>query len=166
MKTTCGIAIISPDKKILAAHPTRHAYNQWDLIKGVIDENESPLQTIHREFLEETGLTLSSICNNIIDFSTYFHIQYTYKHKQKKLHAFIGFLDKHIDITYFKCNSMVTGFLDLPPFPEIDAFTWIDFADIDLLHESQQRFLLDVKGRYSAFDDVNMLKAEKSHQYG
>jgi len=164
--TTCGIVMITPDKKILAAHPTRHYFNQWDLIKGKIDEGETYFQTIHREFYEETGFYLYDLCDSIKDYSAEKNKEYIYKHKQKKLHGFVGIMKKHIDISLFKCSSMVTNFKNLPPFPEIDSFIYINPSDIEVFHSTQQEFICDLN-KDGYFEGIDFFKKEpKSDIYG
>lgn len=166
MKTTCGILLIDPSKRILVCHPTRHDPDQWDIVKGQVDPNELKLDAMIREFHEETGQDLTRICSDIIDYSKIHNIDFVYTHKKKKLHGFVGFLHEHLDIAYFKCDSMVTGFKDLPDFPEVDSFAWIAPADKDILHESQQRFVQHVHRNTEYLDMARFVKLKKSHLYG
>jgi hypothetical protein len=75
-------------------------------------------------------------------------------------------MNKKVVISYFKCNSMVSGFGNLPDFPEIDAFSYIRLGDIDILHETQIRFILDIIKNYNFFSGESALPSIKSHLYG
>lgn len=167
MKITYGIVLVTLDKKILAAHPTRHAWNQWDIIKGCGNEGEDPFAALCREFFEETGFVLEHICNKIIDITDLKKNKlYFYNHKKKALHGFVGFLKQPIDISEFKCSSMVESFGALPPFPEIDSFCYINLSDIEVLHSTQQEFIRDLI-QYGYFDGVDPKnKLPKSDFYG
>ena len=167
MKTTCGALIIADKRFILICHPTRHAPNQWDIVKGQVDPDESKSDAMHREFLEETGVNMSTFVDKLIDYSDLTGKEYVYKHKKKKLHGFIGIaIGGILDVAYMKCTSVVTGYKNLPPFPEVDAFAWIDIADMDLLHESQQHFIHDVMKNTEYLSCAVVKKTKKSHIYG
>ncbi len=166
MITTCGILLIDPVGKILTCHPTRHHPNQWDIVKGQIDPEEEMVDAMVREFKEETNINLLTICPEIIDYSEQWDVEFVYEHKKKKLHGFVGIMPMTCDVAHFKCESMVTGFKDLPPFPEVDAFAWIDISDYRLLHKSQQAFLRHVYDNTDYLKNCSWEAKEKSYIYG
>lgn len=168
LKTTCGIVLINKYNQILGSHPTRHKVNQWDIIKGVPDPGEDYIAAIYREFREETGIVLSNICSNVVDYSTIADVEYEYAHGKKKLHGFVGLVDNDsYDISEFKCNSMVTGFNGLPEFPEIDAFAWVDIYDVEFFHMTQQRFIRELFYTGKFFKKGATFKPQpKDHLYG
>lgn len=145
MITTVGIVLLNPNKQILIGHPTKHPYNKWSIIKGESEKNEAPIITIRREFFEETSLILKLMCEkNLVDISDKLKKTYIYKHGKKELYGFLGILSDNIDISFFKCQSFVKSKDNLPDFPEIDAFTWINYTEISILHETQQALIYDI----------------------
>jgi 8-oxo-dGTP pyrophosphatase MutT (NUDIX family) len=140
MKITCGIALINHKNQILVGHVTKQPYNIWSIPKGLIKKKETYKQTALREFKEETNIDLSSMNLNKIG-------EYSYN-KKKVLIGFYARLPKelYIDVFEFKCYSMVNRYEI--PFPEIDAFTWLDIKDIHILHHTQQELIKDIYKRY------------------
>ena len=56
-----GAIIRNPEGKILVLKTTYKEY--WEIPGGVVEENESPKQTVEREVLEEIGLEINvSLC--------------------------------------------------------------------------------------------------------
>jgi 8-oxo-dGTP pyrophosphatase MutT (NUDIX family) len=176
MKTTVGLLLIDKYEHILACHPTRHGALQWDIVKGCIDPGETPEETIRREFEEETSIPFDELNGTFVDFTKLYNTDYVYVHKKKVLHGCVFRLEDTIEITKFKCNSMVTNYKCgnkiLEPFPEIDAFSWITYKEIDILHETQQRFINDVKNCYdifnknSLYENAQLVNSIKSNTYG
>ena len=169
MKTTCGILLIDNAQRILICHPTRHHPNQWDIVKGCGECGETYTETMFREFKEETSVDLNDICSYIIEYSAMHNIEWEYKFKLKKLHGFIGVINGNtpyhkLDIANFKCESMVKSYHI--PFPEVDAFAWIDICDMNLLHETQQRFIQHVMKHSNYLCDAVRYNQPKSHFYG
>jgi hypothetical protein len=70
-------------------------------------------------------------------------------------------------VNKYKCGNKI-----LDPFPEIDAFSWITYKEIDILHETQQRFINDVKKCYdifnknSLYENAQLVNSIKSNAYG
>jgi predicted NUDIX family NTP pyrophosphohydrolase len=159
MKTTYGIILFNKNLQILAVHPTRHQWNQWDIPKGLGDEGELPIDSIKREFVEETSIELYDLVppSAVHDLTPYIG-EVVYKNKKKKLHAFIGFMGYNLDSVHFKCNSMVEGFKVkgqlIEPFPEVDAFTWVNLKDVDdVFHESQVKAIKQAIDIYPLFNE-------------
>lgn len=175
MKTTCGVFVIDNNNNILAAHPTRHGATQWDIIKGMEDVfDEDELITVHREFKEETGLNLSDLdIREIVDISET-HGTFVYPNKKKQLYAFAVFLNDSIEISTLKCDSMVENFKVkgevIPPFPEIDAFAWINSSEIGLLHITQQAAIKKINyisdHKYDTNKSSQFFIINKSNLYG
>ena len=136
MKITCGILLFNPKNQFLVAHVTRSPFNVWSIPKGMHEKSDPSYHfTARREFKEETSVSL--------DIPLKEHKLYPYPEKKKYLKGFYGCLDENIDISHFKCKSMVNkeGF---PPFPEVDAFAWMEVKDFQLLHITQQQLLYDI----------------------
>ena len=73
---------------------------QWDLPKGGIDKNETPLQCAIREMYEETGYMVSS--SHLQDLGKH---QYLTGKYAKDLHLFLFKISKLPNISIYKCNS-------------------------------------------------------------
>lgn len=173
-KITCGIFIVNTVGAILTCHPTGHNPTQWDIPKGCGEPNELPMETLARELEEETGLVLANLTGELYNVSEqcgYFE----YKHGRKALHAFVLFLDDNsqIDIATLKCTSFVQA---PTPFPEVDAFTWMVWSELKLLHPTQQcalEAIADIYGKYR-FNHIPIASAglldyiavSKSEAYG
>lgn len=141
MITTVGMVLINPKKQILVGHITNGKYDDWSIIKGIIENNEDNINALYREFFEETSLVLKPIIKELIDFSKLINKCYLYNHHKKKLYGYYGLLYDNIPLQYFKCQSYVNNNIK---FPEIDAFTWLDFKDIHILHYTQQELITDL----------------------
>jgi len=90
----------------------------WDLPKGGIHANETPLQAALRETVEETGLALSPA--DALDLG---RLAYTAK---KDLHLF-AFLSERFDTRLLRCDSVFIERVSGRPRPEMDGFGWFDF---------------------------------------
>ena len=144
MIVTCGIALINPKNEILIAHPTRAPWNTWSIPKGEHDHTGTYKETAIREFKEETGLDLISAGVKLFELGMY---EYP-KKRGKVLKGFYGFLEENIDLTFFKCDSMVEHVRDYQhPFFEVDAFTWLPWieARLGMLHYTQMHMLQDIE---------------------
>jgi|SRR6056297_478212 len=141
MNITCGTALINHKDQILVGHVTRQPYNIWAIPKGLHENNESYRESALREFKEETNISLLDIGLDL----NYIGI-YPYNNKKKTLIGFYTTLPKelYIDISKFKCYSMVNNKRYKNPFPEVDAFTWLDIKDIHILHHTQQELIKDI----------------------
>ncbi len=85
------VVAFTPDNKIVLVKQYRQSTGE-DLIElpaGVIDNNESPEDTIKREFLEETGMEL----NNLSKMATWFNMS---GKSNSKFTAFFGITNNHI----------------------------------------------------------------------
>ena len=56
MKTTCGTIILNEFEEIFSGHSTGNSF--YDIPKGLMDLNESPIDCAIRECLEETAIQL------------------------------------------------------------------------------------------------------------
>ena len=173
IKTTVGVFIIDKIKqRILCTHPTLHHPLQWDIIKGVQEPNEPPIITLYREFEEETSQRLFiDIKGKLIDIPEITGKTYKYKHRNKQLYPYVFFVDNDckVDLLKFKCNSFVDN---NPNFPEIDAFSWIEIENYQVLHETQRTVLDDIMKIFSnVFGNTNISQNKsildiKSELYG
>lgn len=107
----------------------------WSIPKGIIEDNEDPLEAAIREFEEETG---AKIYGNSISLTPV-------KMKSGKIiYAFA--IEYDLDITQTKSNTFI---MEWPPksgkkkeFPEIDKGEWLETETCILkLNDSQKPFI-------------------------
>lgn len=55
-RTLVLAAIWNPDHDMLLARRQESGYPQWDILGGKLQNDETPIQTFHRELLEEGGI--------------------------------------------------------------------------------------------------------------
>lgn len=59
MKITCGIFLFDVEENILICRVT-YSKNLWSIPKGLVDENETFIDTALRELKEETSIILNN----------------------------------------------------------------------------------------------------------
>ena len=111
--------LLTEAHELLLCHVTGQRH--WDLPKGGIHANESPLQAALRETGEETGLELEP--GQALDLGRH---AYTAK---KDLHLF-AFLSNRFDAKQLRCDSFFIERLTGRPRPEMDGFGWFAFARV------------------------------------
>lgn len=135
MKTSCGIFIFNKDKKFLACKQSG-PYAGWTIPKGHNETDESFLLTAIRECKEESNIDITKYTTNIefVGFQVY-------KHKKKKIAAFIAFVDEIIDeIVCHPINGKV----------EIDGFEWMTIDEgLEKIHYTQQELLKIIREKYA-----------------
>lgn len=152
MKQSAGTIIVNEKGEILMGHVTNTTMPEiWDLPKGMVEPNESPIDAAIRECQEEFGISLEKQALTEIGNCKY--------NSQKNVWLFITLVEKEkVDLTTLKCDSM---FMDSTgkEFPEIDAYRWVKFSDVPfdcaksmvkLLHSLHERIYNFV--RYGAID--------------
>lgn len=122
-KLSCGTIIVNEYSEILMGRVTLAKPIRWDLPKGVIDENEQPIDAAVRECQEEFGLALDR--NKLIDLG---HIGYN---NDKILYLFITFMPKKsIDLDSLQCTSHFTHFYTHKEIIEVDDYAWVPLNEI------------------------------------
>ena len=122
MKTSCGIIIVNEYNEIFMGHSTGNKF--YDIPKGMLEDNESPLDCAIRECDEETSVKLNPSELNEIGLLPY--------NKEKNLHLFLAFKKKDsLDINSLICTSMFEHPLSKKILPEVDSFTWVGFSDVE-----------------------------------
>jgi len=108
----------------------------WTVPKGLVEQGEDLLVCARREFLEETGISVSG------DFLNLGHIV---QKGGKQVHCFGVEFD--LDSTLVKSNTFE---IQWPPrsgkiasFPEIDRGEWFDYTEAKCKINAQQAELLD-----------------------
>ena len=112
---SCGLLIESPAGWLLA-HATRSP--RWDLPKGGIGPDETPIQAALRETLEETGIDMRGRSSEIEDLGRHNYIP------KKDLHLFRLRISEAFDLKDCKCSTMVT-IANGAQYPETDRWEWI-----------------------------------------
>lgn len=121
-RLSCGIVILNAQRELLLCHVT--GQNHWDLPKGGIDTDESPLEAALRETREESGLRLAA--DALLDLGRF---RYTAK---KNLHLFATLMPR-IELTALRCESHYTDRHSGRRLPEMDGYGWFDLARVDAL---------------------------------
>lgn len=119
-RLSCGVVLLTAgSRELLLCHVTGQRH--WDLPKGGIHANESPLQAALRETREETGLDLAADAS--LDLGRH---PYTAK---KDLHLF-AFLAERFDTGLLHCDSVFIERGTGRALPEMDGFGWFDIARV------------------------------------
>lgn len=121
MKTSCGIIIFNEQNEILMGHVTGNKF--YDIPKGMIDENETPIACAIRECQEESSLVFKP--EDLKDLGEY---KYT---KEKNLHLFLTKISKNkIEIDKLVCTSFFEHFYTKKQTPEVGGFKWIAVSEV------------------------------------
>lgn len=120
-KITCGLIILNELNEILLGHSTG---NKWyDLPKGLLEENEKPIDGVLRECKEETNLDFQK--EFLIDLG-----QHNYN-KEKDIYLFyINVLKNDIDMSKLTCTSFFINRYTKKSTPEVDGFKWVHKNDL------------------------------------
>lgn len=119
MKVSAGL-ILTNGKQLLLGHTT--GQKQYDIPKGGVDLDETPLEACIREAEEETGLYVDA--SSLRDLGEFDY------NPQKRLHLFLLVTDNLPDLDVLKCSST---FIDSngQEKPELDGFIYADFDSVD-----------------------------------
>ncbi|NCP98215.1 NUDIX hydrolase [archaeon] len=122
LKTSCGIIIVNELNEIFMGHSTGNSF--YDLPKGLLEDNELPIDCAIRECEEETSLVLNH--ESLIDLGSFKY------NKEKDLHLFLTFKNKDsISLDALVCKSMFEHYLSKKLLPEVDGFKWIPISSIE-----------------------------------
>lgn len=132
MDTSCGIFIFDRNGDILICCPRGvKGKTGWTIPKGKQEKDESLKEAAIRETREESSLNLSPYKSKLIEIGTK-----KYKHKKKKLVAFVLYLQNLID-----CDKLCCENKDKPEIikyemvsPE-EAIKRLHYVQADLLEE-------------------------------
>jgi 8-oxo-dGTP pyrophosphatase MutT (NUDIX family) len=116
---SCGLLVQSPDGWFLA-HATRTP--RWDLPKGRIEPDETPLEAALREALEETGLDLAHLSDRIEDRGRHGYIP------KKDLHLFFVEVPEAFDLSTCHCTTHVEN--ENGSYPETDRWEWVPLCEV------------------------------------
>jgi len=125
-----GFLIVSPSG-LLLARATSTA--RWDIPKGRLDGEETPLEAAVRETYEETGIDVSERAREAVDLGQRSYI------KNKNLHLFRLDYPEAFDLGDCKCSTFFerpTGKVDengnplMRKIPETDKWEWVPFENV------------------------------------
>jgi predicted NUDIX family NTP pyrophosphohydrolase len=152
--SACVIIINPVTQEILAEHPTGRPWFKkgtkepehgvFSLPKGIIEDNEDPVEAAIREIKEETDIDLD--VKRLHYLKKYNYIKY------KDLEMFVyPIKENEIDIKKCKCTS----FFDGPggkKLPEVNGYTWLHIeTDLDYFFYSQRILLQQIKHDFPKF---------------
>ena len=110
---SAGVIIINHDNEVLLGHPTHQRWQNWNIPKGRVEDDETLQEAALREAFEETSLKYS-----FEDLRNHYHIpNYT---KEKELHLYV--INDSPKLSNIKCISYVNGDKS---FPEFDKFAFV-----------------------------------------
>jgi 8-oxo-dGTP pyrophosphatase MutT (NUDIX family) len=115
-RLSCGIVIVNERAELLLCHVT--GQDHWDLPKGGLHVDESPLQAALRETREETGLVLDA--DALLELG-----RLDYRPK-KDLHLFATLLPR-LDVAQLHCDSHFSQLGTGRRLPEMDGYGWFSF---------------------------------------
>lgn len=115
METSAGV-LITDEENILLGHVTLSS--RYDIPKGKIEDNESPIDAVIRETKEETGLDLN--IGNLLDLGEFKYL------KNKNLHLF-KYKMNEIPLN-LKCTSYFERYGK--EYPEFDGFKIVPIKDV------------------------------------
>lgn len=131
-RLSCGILIFSEQHELLLCHVT--GQDHWDLPKGGMHVDESPLQAALRETREETGLALPAA--GLLDLG-----RFDYRPK-KDLHLFATRTPR-FDVARLHCESHFSQSATGQRLPEMDGYGWFEFERIAELCTSKMAAVLN-----------------------
>lgn len=121
MKTSCGVIIINQQFEILLGHATSQKW--WDLPKGGIHADESPVDCAIRECYEETNLKFTPAQLTDLGLRDYT--------KNKKLHLFYLIVNSSdFDVNTLMCHTHFTN-KQKAVLPEMDAYKWVHHGELE-----------------------------------
>ena len=134
MKYSCGIIIIH-NNNVLGCKPTNKIHPFYDIPKGEMNMDETPIQCAIRETKEETGL---NIPKNILKYLGEFDYL-----PNKKLHLFK--CNYNIDdISNLNCVSYYYDEKRLKYFPEVESYKMIPLTELNIFYPQLFKILNNV----------------------
>lgn len=124
MDTSCGTLVFNDSGELLLCHVTGTAH--WDIPKGMLDGDETPLAAAQRELFEEAGVAFDAA--RYVDLGVFDY------RRDKRLHLFrvdagaeLGALED------LQCTSFFPHRYTGKPTPEADGYRWATREDVRTL---------------------------------
>ena len=122
-KTSAGIIIVNEFNEVLMGRVTGSVPVRWDLPKGAMEKNETPVQSAVRECHEEFGIIFAE--DVLTDVGRFAY------NREKNIHLFYISVKKDmINLESLHCDSQFVNFRGVVT-KEIDAYQWVNFSDIE-----------------------------------
>lgn len=146
-RLSCGILVLNTQRELLLCHVT--GQNHWDLPKGGVHHDESPLQAALRETREETGLELTADALHELG-------RFDYRPK-KDLHLFAALMPR-FDVAGLRCESHFSQWGTGRSLPEMDGYDWVGFERVGQRCTSKMAAVL--RGRLNLQRVLDALQAD------
>lgn len=145
MKVSCGV-VITDGHYLLGCLPffKPATFGNYDIPKGGMDSDETPLETAKRELKEETGLDMDALGGHLTDFGRHPYIS------GKQLHLFVLEVDSLPDLDSLYCDSFFTFQSD--KLPEVQEYLYIPLSNLQWLFPRLQTVV------EAALDEVGLIK--------
>lgn len=122
---SCGVLITNEKNEILMGKSTGNKF--FDIPKGKIEPEETPMACVMRETMEETSFSLDEKRLKYLGLFSY--------NPQKNLHIFHYRVEKkEVDMNLLKCTSFFEDFYTKKLKPEMEYFEWHSIDDNLALH--------------------------------
>jgi len=120
---SCGVIVRRRSGELLLCHATGRSY--WDLPKGVLDPEETPVEAALRELREEAGLTLAADALQDLGVQRYL--------ARKDLHLFVVDPPQPtLSTDGCRCTTTYRG-RNGREVPEVDAYRWVGREEVPYL---------------------------------
>lgn len=120
-KISCGIVIVNEYAEILVGRVT--GTPRWDLPKGVMEDDETPVEAAVRECIEEFGLAVDP--NVLLDLGRHPY------NRDKNIHLFTTYMKKDdIKIDKLYCSSTYKNHYTNKMVNEVDGYDWMPITEI------------------------------------
>lgn len=139
-KISCGV-IIRDNDRMLVARPTNH--KEWNIPKGIKNENEPHMEAAFRETKEETGIDLYDYLDLLSLKVDYLGEFAYYSGKRLVLYDIVFDTEDLPAIEDMQCDSMFfNGKLGIYQ-PELSKFKYIPIEDYDKYVNKSLKKVLD-----------------------
>jgi 8-oxo-dGTP pyrophosphatase MutT (NUDIX family) len=134
-KLSVGL-ILTDGEVFLAVRPTNGFL--YDMPKGMGNPGENPVETIVREFKEETNIDISRYKSQLTPMGKHYYTNY------KDVDVFVLKLENLPSISSMKCTSMFHIRPDELA-PEVDQFHYINWNNLKMFNSGMKNILEKVR---------------------
>lgn len=139
-RITCAVIIADSNNAILSGHATGKKYGNecYDLLKGCCDKGEEDIDCAIRELFEESGFSLQTKKDCIIDLGIYKY------NREKDIHVFLYRVNRFPNLKKLKCTSYFET-PDGKTLPEMNGYRVIRKNERNLFYKGIQFVLNKIK---------------------